>query len=89
EEMRQCLAQDDKGQRTLYAAACVAALTRRPTDLHGESEALDLLEKAARAGFSMRGVANDPDLASLRNHPRLRRLAATAEAGARPPGKGG
>lgn len=89
QEMRRCLSQDDKGQRILYAAACVAALTRRPSDLHGESEVFDLLEQAARAGFPMRGVMNDPDLTSLRNHPRLRRLAATAEAGAPPQGKSG
>ncbi len=55
--------------RVLYNVACLYALEGK-TD-----EALEGLEQAVRAGFGARDwIAHDPDLDSLRNHPRFKAL---------------
>jgi Flp pilus assembly protein TadD len=52
-----------------YNVACVHAIVGRP------DEALTLLEQVIARGFGRRGwVEHDPDLESLRDHPRFRRL---------------
>jgi TolB-like protein/Flp pilus assembly protein TadD len=68
---------DPDGPDTLYNAACACARA-------GETEsALQLLEKLAQGGHSdsqKKWMEDDPDFASLKDHPRFRRLlAVTAE----------
>ena len=58
---------------TLYNLACGYALTGR------EAEALDLLEQLTAARIDY-GMADDPDLASLRDSPRFRMLVDTLAA---------
>ncbi len=61
---------DPEDPGVIYNVACLYAL-------EGQTErALDFLEQALRAGFGGRDwVAHDPDLDSLRDHPRFRQLA--------------
>ena len=58
---------DDAG--VLYNVACVYAVARR------SDRALDLLERAVQNGFGHREwIEHDPDLTSLRDHPRYQEL---------------
>ncbi len=66
---RRALALDPEETGTLYNVACIH-------NLLGEGEqSLDLLEVAVRRGFSHKEwLENDPDFASLRDHPRFQSL---------------
>ncbi len=66
---RRALAIDPEETGTLYNVACIHCLL-------GENEqALDLLEEALRKGFGHKEwLENDPDFASLREHPRFQKL---------------
>jgi adenylate cyclase len=65
----QALAIDPEDAGVRYNVACLYAL-------EGEAErAIDCLEDAMRVGFGNRGwMEQDPDLASIRNHPRFQGL---------------
>ena len=68
------VAADPTSETAWYNLACSLALTRQP------DAALDILEKALDLGFAdARLLAADPDLASLRDLPRFRRLLARLE----------
>ncbi len=75
------LAIDSSDPVVIYAAACVYALLGRA------DEALDGLERALDAGFGNKGwIRNDPDFASLRQHPRFLTLLAEEPASTRTAG---
>jgi tetratricopeptide (TPR) repeat protein len=60
---------DPEDPSVAYNVACLYALEGQP------ERALDSLEQAFRAGFGGREwIAHDPDLDSLRGHPRFQRL---------------
>ena len=60
---------DPEEPSVIYNVACVYAILGSP------DEALDLLEQVITRGFGHRGwVEQDPDLRSLRDHPRFRKL---------------
>jgi serine/threonine protein kinase/tetratricopeptide (TPR) repeat protein len=60
---------DPQEPSVIYNVACVYAIVGSP------DEALDLLEQVIAGGFGHRGwVEQDPDLRSLRDHPRFRKL---------------
>jgi Flp pilus assembly protein TadD len=60
---------DPQEPSVLYNVACVYAIMGRADD------AFDLLEQVIARGFGHRGwVEQDPDLRSLRDHPRFRKL---------------
>ena len=63
------LALDPEDAGVLYNTACLNAVA-------GRSEyAIELLEKAVQNGFGHREwIDNDPDVASLRDHPRFQAL---------------
>lgn len=63
------MAIDPEEATILYNAACTYALL-------GETDrAIDLLEKAIRNGYGHKEwIDNDPDFASLRDHPRFQAL---------------
>ena len=62
-------------QQVLYNVACVYALLGEP-DL-----AIDCLEKSVTRGFGMcEWMLHDPDLATLRDHPRFQALLQTWQA---------
>jgi hypothetical protein len=57
---------DPEEASVLYNVACTYAL------INQTRKALDCLEKALRQGFCHKGwLQNDPDLSSLRDHPRF------------------
>ncbi len=63
------LAMDPEEGTVLYNVACTYA------KLHDINKAIDCLDKAFRQGFGHKEwVEHDPDLASLRNHPRYKCL---------------
>jgi len=63
------LAIDPEDPVVVYAVACVYAI------LGMADEALEGLEKALVGGFgNKKWIENDPDFASLRDHPRFREL---------------
>ena len=63
------LAIDPEESSILYNVACTYSLLRR------HDQAMDCLEKAVRNGFGHKEwIENDPDFASLRDHPRFRAL---------------
>ncbi|MDH3291608.1 MAG: protein kinase [Gemmatimonadota bacterium] len=75
------LAIDSTDPVVVYAAACVHAVLGR------DDEALDGLERALDAGFGNKGwIRNDPDFASLREHPRFLALLAEEPASTRSKG---
>jgi serine/threonine protein kinase/tetratricopeptide (TPR) repeat protein len=58
----------------VYAAACVDAILGRV------EPALERLERAVAAGFgNLKWIENDPDFASLRDHPRFRAVVGATE----------
>jgi adenylate cyclase len=67
--LARALAIDPEENSILYNAACNYSLM-------GETDqAIDLLEKAIRNGFGHKEwIENDPDFASLRDHPRFQAL---------------
>jgi adenylate cyclase len=69
EWLGRALAIDPEETTILYNAACTYSLL-------GESDrALDLIEKAVRNGYGHKEwLENDPDFASLRDHPRFQAL---------------
>jgi tetratricopeptide (TPR) repeat protein len=73
-----CLDREPGSGETLYAAACVAALSAEASpSAHSFDVAFDLLERARSLG-SGRKANDDPDLAVLRRDPRFARLMAAA-----------
>ncbi len=64
--LARALAIDPEESSILYNAACTYSL------LGERDQAIDLLEKAVRNGFGHKEwIENDPDLVSLRDHPRF------------------
>jgi serine/threonine protein kinase/Flp pilus assembly protein TadD len=62
---QRAVAMDPEDAVILYAVACVYAI------LESHDEALEYLDRAVAAGFGNFGwIENDPDLDSIRNHPR-------------------
>ena len=69
EWLGRALAIDPEETTILYNAACTYSL------LGEKDQALDLLEKAVRNGYGHKEwLENDPDFASLRDHPRFQAL---------------
>jgi TolB-like protein/Tfp pilus assembly protein PilF len=63
------LALDPEDAGVLYNIACFNAVAGRP------ERAMELLEKAVQNGFGHREwIENDPDIASIRSHPRFQAL---------------
>jgi tetratricopeptide (TPR) repeat protein len=74
-DMDLCLALDPQGGNTLYAAACVLAQAARQfRDPQAANQALNFLEQALQHGQGRDQIAQDPDLAGLRNHPDFQEL---------------
>src|SRR5262249_17280833 len=70
------LAMEPEEPAVLYNVACTYAV------LGEVDKAIDCLDKAFQQGFGhLEWVANDPDLARLRDHPRYKRLMWELEAG--------
>ncbi len=70
------LSMDPEQVPILYNAACSYAM------LGHESKSLDCLERALRQGFShLEWMTRDPELSSVRDHPRFKRLIECLESG--------
>ncbi len=67
-----------RDMRELFRAAVVYELTA------DRVKALDALTRAIRAGYSMREVTHEPELAALRSDPRFLRIASAAVRNAKP-----
>lgn len=74
-EVNQCLEREPRSPASLYAAACVVALAHAADHSAATArQALDLLDRAVAEGADLTRAADDPDLASIRLHPRFTRL---------------
>ena len=78
-EINACLEREPRSGETLYAAACVAAIAAQRMGTGAETrdlieKSLDLLHQAAENGKPLNAASDDPDLKSLRRHPRFRKL---------------
>jgi len=66
---RQAVAADPEDAGVRYNVACLYSLESRP------EQAIDCLHEAIQAGFGHRDwIEHDPDLDSLREHPRFQEL---------------
>ncbi len=84
-EVNHCLEREPRSPASLYAAACVVARAHAADHSRATArQALDLLERAVAEGANPARAAADPDLASIRLHPRFARLA--GRSGDRPAG---
>ncbi|HZU35237.1 MAG TPA: tetratricopeptide repeat protein, partial [Gemmataceae bacterium] len=77
QDINWCLDHEPRQSATLYTAACVAArVAERYADAQAAEKALLLLQKALAQGAAADKVADDPDLAGLRAHPKFQQLIA-------------
>jgi tetratricopeptide (TPR) repeat protein len=75
QDINWCLEREPASAETLYTAACVAALATRATPgARATAQALDLLDRALDRGIAPARAAADPDLESLRSHPKFHAL---------------
>jgi eukaryotic-like serine/threonine-protein kinase len=78
QDVNTCLEKDGRGSATLYAAACVAARfsekTKGAPRAEATGQALRFLRQALEAGAAPDRAEDDPDLASLRQHPEFRKM---------------
>jgi tetratricopeptide (TPR) repeat protein len=80
QEINLCLKEDHHSPATLYAAACIVALSCGKTMSSSSSaQALDLLEKALGEGIDPARACADPDLAAIRSLPRFTQLITRAQ----------
>ncbi|MHB1559195.1 MAG: tetratricopeptide repeat protein, partial [Isosphaeraceae bacterium] len=71
-EVNFCLQHEPRSPASLYAAACVVARAFAADGSEATArQALDLLERAVAEGADSTRAADDPDLASIRLHPRF------------------
>jgi hypothetical protein len=77
QDINWCLEKEPTGGATLYATACVAALAVEKSGDPQEAmeQALQFLERAFAQGYGQDRAVADPDLASIRQHPRFGQLA--------------
>ncbi len=85
-EVNLCLRREPRSPDSLYAAACVVARAHAADRSEATArQALDMLERAVAQGADPARAADDPDLASIRLHPRFAGLA--GRSGGRPAGE--
>src|SRR5262249_6550328 len=78
EDINRCLQAEPQSGATLYAAACVAALTAEqsgpPAAKEPADQALEFLRRAFARGYGLGQADTDRDLEGVRQHPGFRRL---------------
>ena len=80
QDINRCLEKEPSVGATLYAAACVASLAANELagDAQVTEQALDLLGRAVAHGAGLDKAQTDPDLATLRKHPKFQELIQSA-----------
>ena len=75
QEINICLERDAASADTMYAAACVTALSaERLASSEFQEQAIDFLQRAFENGKRRDEAGRDPDLRCLHRHPRFRTL---------------